>query len=240
MELHSLERIVPDEMDQSQKWSAETVKLHMDRYSFAASFITKGHVLDMACGAGYGAYAIATEKESSLQSITAVDIDETSITYAKQRYAHQLISFVEADAMKFGEQGFYDAIISLETIEHLPHPAEFIKHLHNILKEDGKLICSVPVTPSVDANPYHLNDFTERSFGQLLAANGFIIQQKIIQVQPFSLFSVLNKKEKRSEELRRNLWLYYFTHPASFLKRIYATILYGFCNRYLVVMCVKK
>ena len=65
MELHSLERIVPDEMDQSQKWSAETVKLHMDRYRFAASFVNGGDVLDMACGAGYGAYAIATEKESS-------------------------------------------------------------------------------------------------------------------------------------------------------------------------------
>lgn len=240
MELHSLERIVPDEMDQSQKWSAETVKLHMDRYRFAATFITKGHVLDMACGAGYGAYAIATEKESSLQSITAVDIDASAIAYAKQRYAHPLISFVEADAMKFGEQGFYDAIISLETIEHLPHPAEFIKHLHNILKEDGKLICSVPVTPSVDANPYHLNDFTERSFGQLLSVNGFVIQQKMIQVQPFTLFSVLNKKEKRAEELRKNLWLYYFTHPASLFKRIDSAMRFGFTNRYLVLMCTKK
>ncbi len=240
MELHSLERIVPDEMDQSQKWAAETVKLHTDRYRFAASFISGGKVLDMACGAGYGAYAIATEKGSSLQSITAVDIDDASIAYAKLRYAHPLISFFEADAMNFGEQHFYDTIISLETIEHLPSPAEFIKYLHHILKKEGKLICSVPVTPSLDANPYHLNDFTERSFEQLLSANGFVLQQKMIQVQPFSLFAVLNKKEKRSEELRKNLLLYYFTHPASLLKRIYSTMRYGFCNRYLVVMCVKK
>lgn len=240
MELHSLERIVPDEMDQLQSWSAETVKLHTDRYKFAVSFINGGNVLDMACGAGYGAYTIATEKERSLESVTAVDIDASAVTYAQQRYAHPLISFVVADAMDFGEQHFYDAIISLETIEHLLHPAAFIKHLNNILKQDGKLICSVPVTPSVDANPYHLNDFTERRFEQLLSANGFVIQKKMIQVQPFSLFSVLNKKEKRSEELRKNLGLYYITHPASLLKRIYSTLRYGFCNRYLVVMCTKK
>lgn len=240
MELHSLERIIPDQIDQSVKWSVETLQLHMDRYRFAASFITGGKVLDMACGAGYGAYAIATEKEGILQSVTAVDIDDGSIAYAKERYAHPLISFVRADAMNFGEENYYDAIISLETIEHLPHPTDFIRHLKTILNENGKLICSVPVTPSVDANPYHLNDFTEKSFEQLLSSNGFFIQQKMIQVQLFSLFGVMNKKVKRSEELRKNLLLYYFTHPKSLLKRIYSTFRYGFSNRYIVAVCIKK
>lgn len=239
MAIHSLERIIPDEMDLSQKWSAETVQLHMERYQFASSFL-KGDTLDMACGTGYGAYVLATEAEKKVGSITAVDIDGTAIRYAQQRYAHPLISFVEADAMTFGEKNFYDTVVSLETIEHLPHPAAFLKHLNNLLRADGKLICSVPVTPSVDANPYHLHDFTEKSFEQLLWANGFIIQQKMIQVQPFSLFSIRKKKEKRSEGLRQNLIGYYSTHPGSLIKRIYSTLRFGFTNRYLVVQCVKK
>lgn len=239
MALHSLERIIPDEMDLTQKWSAETVRLHMERYHFATYFL-KGDVLDMACGAGYGSYVLATEAEKKVVSITAVDIDGTAIRYAKQQYAHPLISFVEADAMTFGKKNFYDAVVSLETIEHLPHPSAFLKHLNNLLRTDGQLICSVPVTPSVDANPYHLHDFTEKSFEQLLTANGFAIQQKLIQVQPFSLFSIWKKKEKRSEGLRKNLIGYYCTHPGSLIKRLYSTLRFGFTNRYLVLQCVKK
>jgi 2-polyprenyl-3-methyl-5-hydroxy-6-metoxy-1,4-benzoquinol methylase len=237
-DIHSIERIVPDEVDGSVQWSAETLELHLERYRFASSHINGAAILDMACGVGYGAYLLAGT--ATVQSITAVDIDEDCIAYARQRYSHPLISFLQADATTFDDGRKFDSIVSLETIEHLPHTKLFLAHLFHLLNSNGLLICSVPVTPSVDANPYHLHDFTENKFLKLLIAAGFSIEEKMIQVQPFSPVQVLDKKEKRTESLRKNLPMYYLSHPAALIKRIVSTIRYGFTNRYLVVCCRKK
>ncbi|QNA45359.1 class I SAM-dependent methyltransferase [Lacibacter sediminis] len=237
-DIHSLERIVPDEMNNAVQWSAETLELHMERYRFASSHIKGGAVLDMACGVGYGAYLLAGS--AAVESITAVDIDADCIAYARQRYNHPRISFLQADATRFDDGRKFDSIVSLETIEHLPDTQLFLTHLYQLLISNGLLICSVPVTPSVDANPYHLHDFTEKQFLRLLIKAGFSIEEKMIQVQPFSPVQVLDKKEKRTESLRKNLPFYYLSHPMALIKRIVSTMRYGFTNRYLVVCCRKK
>lgn len=239
-DIHSLERIVPDEVNDSVQWSAETLELHLERYRFAASHVKGETVLDMACGAGYGAHLLACTAIGTVKSITAVDIDADCIAYARGRYNHPLISFLQADATSFDDGRKFDSIVSLETIEHLPHTNLFLAQLFQLLRSNGLLICSVPVTPSVDANPYHMHDFTEKQFLKLLVAAGFFIEEKMIQVQPFSPVQVLNKKEKRAESLRKNLLGYYLCHPTASFKRIVSTIRYGFTNRYLVVCCRKK
>lgn len=239
-DIHSLERIVPDEVNKSVQWSAETLELHLERYRFAASKIKGESILDMACGSGYGAHLLAASASDSIQSITAVDIDADSLVYARQRYAHPLINYLQADATSFNDGRKFDSIVSLETIEHLPDTEAFLKHLYQLLNKNGLLICSVPVTPSVDANPYHLHDFTAKQFLKLLMASGFVIEEKKIQVQPFSPIQVMDKREKRTESLRKNLPIYYMTHPMALMKRIVSTLRYGFTNRYLVVCCRKK
>lgn len=239
-DIHSLERIVPDELNTAVQWSAETLELHLERYRFAASRIRGSVVLDMACGTGYGAHLLANNTIDSLESITAVDIDADCIVYAKERYNHPLINFLQADATMFDDGRKFDCIVSLETIEHLPHTKPFLKHLFHLLNTKGVLICSVPITPSVDANPYHMHDFTENQFLNLLVSSGFSIEEKMIQIQPFSPIQVLSKKEKRTENLRKNLPVYYLSNPMSLIKRIVSTIRYGFTNRYLVVCCRKK
>lgn len=239
-DIHSLERIVPDEVNKSVQWSAETLELHLERYRFAASKLKGGSILDIACGSGYGAHLLATSANDSVRSITAVDIDADSLVYARKRYAHPLIKYLQADATSFDDGRKFESIVSLETIEHLPNTKAFLQHLFQLLKSNGRLICSVPVTPSVDANPYHLHDFTEKQFLKLLMASGFVIEEKMIQVQPFSPSQVMDKREKRTESLRKNLPIYYLTQPMALIKRIVSTLRYGFTNRYLVVCCSKK
>jgi 2-polyprenyl-3-methyl-5-hydroxy-6-metoxy-1,4-benzoquinol methylase len=239
-EIHSLERIVPDEVSRSDPWSADTLELHLERYRFAASHLKGGAILDMACGVGYGTHLLAHSAADSLESITAVDIDEDCIAYARHRYHHPLIKYLKADATTFTSTHQFDSIISLETIEHLPNTALFLKHLYLLLNQNGLLICSVPVTPSVDANPYHLHDFTTKQFLKLLGAAGFSIEAKMIQVQPFSPVQVLIKKEKRTKSLRSNLVSYYLSNPMALVKRVGSTLRYGFENRYIVVCCRKK
>ena len=116
----SMERIVPDEL-QSGTTGQETLAFHLERYAFASKHIQQGHVLDIACGVGYGT-AFLAEQNDGINSITGVDISAGAIQYAKERYSHSKINFIAADAMLYKVDEKYDVIISLETIEHLPKP----------------------------------------------------------------------------------------------------------------------
>jgi hypothetical protein len=97
------------------------------------------------------------------------------------------------------------------------------------------LVGSVPTTPSVDANPHHLHDFSERSFRRLFAGFGLVELDALVQDQPFRLGSVLRRSEARLADVRENLPAWYLAHPSAFLRRIAATLRFGFRNRYLTL-----
>ena len=49
-----LERLVPEYVQTGEVTGSETLKLHLARYKFAASYVRPGRLLDIACGSGYG------------------------------------------------------------------------------------------------------------------------------------------------------------------------------------------
>ena len=102
-----------------------------------------------------------------------------------------------------------------------------------LLKPGGILVASVPVTPSVDVNPYHLHDFTPASFRRMFARRGFTEMESLLQRQPYQPLKMLAGKETRLEDMRKNLVGYYAAHPGAALKRAYSTLVDGFCNKYL-------
>ena len=236
MNTDTLERIVPDSLNKNEDTGSKTLKFHLERYQFTSKNLKPGLLLDIACGVGYGSFLLVNDVGDNIQKITSVDISNEAIEYARIRYANPKIEFICADATTFCAQDKFDTIISLETIEHVPNPENFVAHLKTLLKEDGIFIASVPVTPSVDANPHHLTDFTKKSFRKIFLNSGFEEVCSHSQVQPFSLFKVITKQEKRMQQMRKNILKYYLMHPQSFLKRIFSTLTDGFNNRYLTVV----
>ena len=228
----TMERLVPDEAHGGDATGAETLKLHLERYEFAASQMKPGRVADIACGVGYGTHLLASKAPAGT-SVTGVDLSEDAIAYARQRYSHERAQFQVGDAMLFSDPDGFDTIVSLETIEHLPDPTGFVARLASMLRPGGVLIGSVPTTPSVDANPHHLHDFTERSFRRLFQQQGLTEIDSFRQVQPFKLLPVLTRKETRAQGMRRSMMKYYLSHPGGFFKRIATTLKNGFANHYL-------
>jgi 2-polyprenyl-3-methyl-5-hydroxy-6-metoxy-1,4-benzoquinol methylase len=231
----SLERIVPDQMDDQDDFDMKTLQLHTERYAFAILNGKPGDVLDIACGSGYGSYQLLQNEKYGQSRITAVDIDQTAIDYASRRYSNPALRFVCADALSFDDQQGYDTIISLETIEHMKDAGVFVKKLSSLLKKDGVLIVSAPVTPSTDGNPHHLSDFSVSSFKNLFEKAGFIIVSEFRQVQPFTLKSILYSDNQRLSKKRKNIWKYYFRHPGVFISRIRSLFTDGFNNRYMTL-----
>lgn len=226
----SLERLVPSRIIDGDATGRATLDLHVERYAYAASFIKGGHVLDCACGVGYGSATLA----NAADRVTGVDIDASAVEYAREHYANERTTFVQCDGANYHSSEQFDAIVSFETIEHVPDPDALVANLAGLLQPCGSFIASVPITPSVDVNPYHLHDFTKRSFLRLFERHGLRPVHSIVQVQKWSPLSMLKGEEQRLSDMRANLAHYWLTHPGAVLKRGFSTVVDGFCNKYLV------
>ncbi|MGB0909878.1 MAG: class I SAM-dependent methyltransferase [Nitrospirales bacterium] len=238
MPVDSLERLVPEQLESHEVTGQLTLQLHLERYQFAAAQVRPGRILDIACGVGYGTEILFQGNRQNTEAI-GVDCSKDSIKYATERYAQLGIRFTYADAMSFQDAHGFDTIVSLETIEHVPDPAGLITHLLQLLRPGGMFIGSVPTTPTVDANPHHLHDFTPQSFRNMFSTHGLQEVTSLQQVQPFNPITVLARKEKRLADLRPNLGSYYVTHPHAFFQRCWSTLRHGFANHYLTSVWCK-
>jgi SAM-dependent methyltransferase len=230
----TLERLVPDELLKHEATGLQTFRLHIARYEFGARNLRDASsILDIACGVGYGSRLLKHSLPAAM--VIGVDSSAEAIDYANARYARPGLSFVVADAMTF-EGGPFDAVVSLETIEHLPDPEQFVdRAAARLLRPGGAFIGSVPVTPSMDANPHHLHDFTGRSFGKLLASRGLIEFDRLQQVQPYNPLSVITRSERRMRSMRPNILAYYRGNPDKAFLRLKSLVVDGFNNKYLTI-----
>ena len=234
----TLERINPG--DDYETEAGDSIQLHIERYRFAGKHLQPGVIADIACGLGYGSFLLANEFSNKIARIFAVDNNESAIEFARRKYFHPDISFINADAITFEPEIKLDSVVSLETIEHLEEPGIFIENISRHLVSGGRFIASVPVTPSMDANPYHLHDFMPNRFRKMFFANGMKEIASMIQVQHYKPLSLLLNKDKgRMQDKRKNIPLFYLKHPVKFFLRLRSFFRDGFTNKYLVVVFEK-
>lgn len=146
---------------------------HIQRYERALEDIgpIEGAWADLACGSGYGTEILA--ERGSARWVYGVDQSDDAILYAMRNHAHTSdgdpicylrMSVVAAPiAIKALESAPIDAIVSIETLEHLPKNTQgtFLANCaHSLHKRHGVLIlsCALSHTDSDDSNPFHLHE----------------------------------------------------------------------------------
>lgn len=219
----------------SAKWleqNKETLsyRLHIERYLSAAAQIDGGDTLDIACGVGYGT-AILSESCNPV----GVDIDKEAIAQATQNYPH--LTFHLASYESYTPTTLLDTIVSLETIEHLPAPESFISFCYHNLKKGGRLIISAPVSYTTDLNSFHLHDFTQKSFDQLITKQGFI-QKEVLLRQTQPMLSTENAQKLSTKEWLSLVWSY-ITHPKRIALRMLDLVRNGLHIKYVLIMYEK-
>lgn len=155
------ERIIPDEAPKG------VVSVHLKRYEFIKPQCAGKKVLDAACGVGYGSYALA----SVACEVTAVDLSEDVIRYAAVRYTAANLRFQVMDACRLSFRDPFDAVISFETIEHLPDVPAYLQGIVKALRKDGFYCVSTPCVPKSTQrpqNPHHLQEWSAEDFRKLL------------------------------------------------------------------------
>lgn len=156
---------------------------HVARYEFAATLLREtSTILDIACGVGYGSRILA--ERTNCQQIIGMDISTEAITYGRKFYAHQKIEFREGDCLATGlPAASVDAVVSFETIEHIPDAPGFLREARRILRPGGRLIGStpnqeqLPFTPQ--AFPFHVRHYLPSEFTALLGAEGFAVERVV-------------------------------------------------------------
>jgi SAM-dependent methyltransferase len=156
------ERILPEETGPG------VMAIHLKRYEFARPFCAGAHVLDAACGVGYGSAHLAR----SARRVVGVDLSPDAIAYARERYARPNVEFRVGDALalEFPDRTF-DVVCSFETIEHLSDQDRFLRQVVRVLRPGGVLIASTPQvaeTTRAPANPFHRIELSRVDFEALL------------------------------------------------------------------------
>jgi hypothetical protein len=114
-----------------------------------------------------------------------------------------------------------------------------VGYVATIFLSDGGIFATfVPVTPS--ANLRHVNDFTTLSLKGPLAEAQFEIFDDTLQVQTFSLLSVILPREKRLRDVRRSLIQFYAKAPARLGLRLRSLLIDRCANRYITLGCRKS
>lgn len=145
-------------------------EFHLDRYRFAAERIQGKRVADIACGTGYGSRLL--KESGAAKSVVGVDIDSGAVAYAESKHGIEHVTFrcAPGEATKFNERSF-DAVVSFETIEHVPDEVALLNEFARILKPGGLLICSTPNGWPLEIAPHHVRVYDRDSFVAVLAPN---------------------------------------------------------------------
>lgn len=156
------ERIVPDGTEPG------IVASHVKRYAFAEPWCRGKHVLDVACGVGYGTELLGR----SAERVVGVDIDDETVFYARSRYAAANVEYVVADAaaLPFADATF-DVVCSFETIEHVADRDAYLTEVTRVLRAGGTYVVSTPRarrTTLQPNNPFHRVELSRQDFEALL------------------------------------------------------------------------
>lgn len=139
-------------------------------YDFAAAQIEHLRVLDAGCGLGFGSRILA----QTARAVTAIDVDEAALQYARQHYQHPNLQFLHSDACRSDfADGTFDAIVCVEVIEHLPAAlmTVLMQEWTRLLAPQGFIILSTPnrsVYDRISRTPDHINEMTVDAFFSML------------------------------------------------------------------------
>jgi 2-polyprenyl-3-methyl-5-hydroxy-6-metoxy-1,4-benzoquinol methylase len=146
---------------------------HLAVYEWIGARVVGLRVLDMACGEGYGSEVLSR----SAASVVGVDGNPEAHEHARLRYQRQNLSFARGMVENFGEASAFDAVVFLQTIEHVQDPAAVLQHFRRILAPGGVAYVSTPnvltlAPPGHDRsdNPWHVREYRAEEFATLCAS----------------------------------------------------------------------
>ncbi|MDQ6803890.1 MAG: class I SAM-dependent methyltransferase [Actinomycetota bacterium] len=159
------ERTLPD-VPAENYW----FRRHLAVYEWIGARVAGLRVIDMACGEGYGSEVLSR----SVSSVIGVDANPEAYEHARRRYVRQNLRFERGLVETYGEDPCCDAVVFLQTIEHLHDPPAALAHFAAMLAPGGvayistpNLLTLAPAGAPKSDNPWHLREYRAAEFEEL-------------------------------------------------------------------------
>jgi SAM-dependent methyltransferase len=159
------ERTLPD-VPEENYW----FRRHLVVYQWVAARVAGLRVVDLACGEGYGSAALA----QAAASVVGVDANPHAHEHARLRYDAPNLRFVRDMVERFSAP--CDAVVFLQTIEHVHDPDGVMEHVKGMLAPGGSAYVSTPNVLTLapkgaqrSGNPWHLREYRAHELRALCA-----------------------------------------------------------------------
>jgi 2-polyprenyl-3-methyl-5-hydroxy-6-metoxy-1,4-benzoquinol methylase len=162
------ERTLPD-VPEENYW----YRRHLVVYEWIAARASGKRVVDMACGEGYGSEVLAA---AGAARVVGVDANPEAHEHARLRYPRDNLRFERDLVESFSES--CDAVVFLQTIEHVEGPGAILEHFKSMLAPGGVAYVSTPnlltlAPPGAEKsdNPWHVREYRAAEFCDLCEAH---------------------------------------------------------------------
>jgi SAM-dependent methyltransferase len=161
------ERTLPD-VPEENYW----FRRHLVVYEWVARRVGGLRVIDMASGEGYGAGVLA--EEAAL--VVGVEANPEAFEHARLRYVRPNLRFERGMVEVYAEP--CDAVVFLQTIEHVQDPGAVLEHFAAMLAPGGTAYVSTPNVLTLapkgaerSGNPWHVREYRPEEFRALCEAH---------------------------------------------------------------------
>lgn len=162
------ERTLPD-VPEENYW----FRRHLVVYEWIARRVRGVRVVDLACGEGYGSDVLAR----SAYGVVGVDANPDAHEHARLRYRAPNLRFVRDMVETFSEP--CDAVVFLQTIEHVHDPDGALENIKGMLARSGgtayvstpNVLTLAPKGAARSGNPWHLREYRADEFRALCASH---------------------------------------------------------------------
>jgi SAM-dependent methyltransferase len=161
------ERTLPD-VPEENYW----YRRHLVVYEWIAAQVAGLRVADIACGEGYGSDVLARRAAS----VVGVDANPEAFEHARLRYVRPNLRFDRDMVERWSEP--VDAVVFLQTIEHVQDAHAVLEHFRSYLAPSGVAFVSTPNVRTLapagaerSGNPWHVHEYTAAEFRGLCEAH---------------------------------------------------------------------
>ena len=161
------ERTLPD-VPEENYW----YRRHLVVYRWIAERCAGQRVVDMACGEGYGSAVLAARAAD----VVGVDANPDAHEHARLRYTAPNLRFARSLIGDFEDGAPWDAIVFLQTVEHVDEPLPLLQRFASLLAPGGVAYVSTPNRLTLappgqpkSGNPWHVREYTPAEYRELVA-----------------------------------------------------------------------
>jgi len=158
--------------------------LDQKRYIHILGYVNQKHILDCACGVGWGSFLMA---KAGARHVVGIDLSSEALSTAKKYYNDLSIEYIHDNIYNYSNSHKFDVITSFETLEHLEDPLKFLKKVSSLSHAETMFFLSTPngfcfkYKTDFPYNPYHKNEFTKEELINLFNLSGWAVDEYLGQ-----------------------------------------------------------